>query len=183
MNDNNFFSRLWRNFARPAADTTVLEREVHAPRTPSTPSTPELPGKPAKVPGKILLVDDDLVIQRTVLQALEKKGYQVFIAGDISVALGLVRQEQPDLILLDLTFPFNPGDVGGPIKDGFFVIEWLRRATGAKKIPIVIISGSDPAQYRSQIFSAGIVACFQKPLDHGGLVSAIDGALGVGRWS
>jgi DNA-binding response OmpR family regulator len=68
------------------------------------------------------------------------------------------------------------------VHNGFFVIEWLQHATGPKKIPIIIISGTDPAEYKAQISTAGIIACFCKPLDHGALLAAIDGALGRSRW-
>ena len=126
---------------------------------------------------KILLVDDNLVIQRTVGMALKNKGYEVSIAADISATLSAVRQEKPDLILLDLTFPLDPANVGGPSQDGLFVIQWLQRTPEAKNIPIIIISGADPAKYKDQIAGAGIVACFQKPLNNGELASAINEAL------
>jgi len=184
--DNRFF-RFWRNLTRSGADAARLPCREGGAHTPgggiSTDTSPGKNGIPGKSSRKILLVDDDLIIQRTVQQAVEKRGYQVLIAGDISVALGLVRQEKPDLILLDLEFPFNPGDVGGPSQDGFFVIEWLRRANGPKPIPIIVISGTNPEKYKAQIAAAGIVACFQKPLDHGELLAAIAGAVGVGRWT
>jgi DNA-binding response OmpR family regulator len=127
---------------------------------------------------KILLVDDNAVIQMTVSHALKKAGYQVFTAGDISKTLSTVRREKPDLILLDLTFPLDASDVGGPVQDGFFVIEWLRRAPEAEKIPIIIVSATDPAKYKSQISARGIVACFHKPLNHDELLLAIRNTLG-----
>jgi len=57
-------------------------------------------------------------------------------------------------------------------------MEWLRRAPEAEKIPIIIISGTDPATYQDQISTAGIVACFHKPLNHDDLLAAIHTALG-----
>ena len=128
--------------------------------------------------GKIVLVDDDTVVRLTVSQALKKAGYEVFAADDISKALGTVRRERPDLILLDLTFPLDVGNVGGPIQDGFFVIEWLRRTPEAEKIPIIIISATEPAKYKNQITAPGIVGCFRKPLKHDELLAAIHSALG-----
>jgi CheY-like chemotaxis protein len=178
--DNRFF-RFWRKFNWPV--TTTVKRQDSDPLTPQTLRPPVPPNRPDQTSGKILVVDDDLIIQRTVMHALEEKRYQVFTAGDISMALGIVRQEKPDLILLDLTFPFNPSDMGGPLQDGFFVVEWLRRATGGKPIPIIIISGTDPAQHQAQISAAGIVAYFRKPLDHGELLTAVHNVLGKSRWS
>ena len=128
---------------------------------------------------KILMVDDDLVIQRTVAMALKNAGHQVFTAGDISTALSTARREKPDLMLLDISFPLDYANVGGPAQDGFFVVEWLRHTPEAEKIPIIIISGTDPAKYKDQIPAKGIVACFQKPLNHDELLATIEAALGA----
>lgn len=58
-------------------------------------------------------------------------------------------------------------------------MEWLRRAPEAEKIPIIIISATDPAKYKDQIPAKGIVACFQKPLNHDELLATIEAALGA----
>jgi len=132
----------------------------------------------ASSPSKILVVDDDMVIRQTVTTALKKAGHQVFSASDISSALTTVRREKPDLMLLDISFPLDYANVGGPAQDGFFVVEWLRRTPEAQKIPIIIISSTDPAKYKDQVPAKGIVACFRKPLNHDELVAAVQTALG-----
>jgi CheY-like chemotaxis protein len=126
---------------------------------------------------KILVVDDDKVIQRTVATALNKAGYKVFAAADISAALSTVRMEKPDLMLLDISFPLDFANVGGPAQDGFFVVEWLRRTPEANKIPIIIISSTDPVKYKDQASTKGIVACFRKPLNHEELLLVIKSTL------
>jgi DNA-binding response OmpR family regulator len=127
---------------------------------------------------KILLVDDNLVIQLTVTQALKKAGYDVFTASDISSTLGIVRREKPDLILLDLSFPLDASNFGGAAQDGFFIIEWLRRTPEAEKIPIIVVSATDPAKYQKQVSDKGVIACFHKPLNHEELMATIHTALG-----
>ncbi len=131
----------------------------------------------ASKPPKILVVDDNAVIQVTVSQALKKAGYQVLVAGDISKTLTTVRRELPDLILLDLAFPIDPSNVGGPSQDGLFVIEWLHRTPETEKIPIIIISGADPATYKEQASRPRVIASFRKPLNHEELLAAIKSAL------
>ncbi len=126
---------------------------------------------------KILVVDDNLVIQRTVAMTLSNAGYQVSIAGDISAALSAARREKPDLILLDISFPLDSTNVGGPSQDGLFVMQWIRRTPEAGKIPIIIISGSDPLKYKDQVPPHGIVAWFRKPLNHEELLATIKTAL------
>jgi DNA-binding response OmpR family regulator len=122
---------------------------------------------------KILVVDDNLVIQRTVTTALNKGGYQVLTVSDISTALSATRREKPDLILLDISFPLDSTNVCGPSQDGLFVIQWLQRTPETKMIPIIIISGSDPAKYKGQFSTEQIAAWFRKPLNHGELLAAI----------
>lgn len=183
MKDDIKSSRFGRIFSWLGSATATITRPGNLSRN-NQDQTPTQNGQavPERILGKVLILDDDVVIQRTVTLALEKKGYKVFSVGNISSALRILRQEKLDLILLDLTFPFDSEDVGGPVQDGFFLVEWLKRATGEMTIPIIIISGTDPAKYQDQISAGGIVAFFQKPLAHDELLKAIQGTLGGGRW-
>jgi CheY-like chemotaxis protein len=128
--------------------------------------------------GKILVLDDNPVIQRAVYFALREKGYKVLMCGEISEAIKIVRQEKPDLILVDLSFPLDATNLGGPVQDGFFAIDWIHRTPEAEKIPIMIISGTEPAKYKERADAAGIKVCFQKPLDREKLAAAIQSTLG-----
>jgi len=54
---------------------------------------------------KILVVDDEHLIRWSLEQNLKKQGYDVVTAADGEEALRLVREEQPDLVLLDIQMP------------------------------------------------------------------------------
>jgi DNA-binding NtrC family response regulator len=54
---------------------------------------------------KILVVDDEHLIRWSLEQNLKKQGYEVFTAGSGEDALRLVREEAPDLMLLDIQLP------------------------------------------------------------------------------
>jgi len=127
---------------------------------------------------RILVVDDNEVILKTALQKLSAKGYQVTTAVGGPEALSAVRKEKPDLILLDLAFPPDASNVGGPLQDGFFIIQWLRRAPETEKIPIIMISATDPEKFKDRARNAGVVASFRKPIDNDKLLAAIQAALG-----
>ena len=59
-----------------------------------------------KAKGKrILVVDDELPIQRILRRNLSASGYDVLVADDGEQAVEMVRAHQPDLILLDLCLP------------------------------------------------------------------------------
>ena len=125
----------------------------------------------------ILVVDDDEIILKTVSLKLQGAGYEVFTALDGARAVAIARTENPDLILLDLTFP--PAVDGVPW-DGFRVMEWFHRLDAAKKIPIIIITGSDDPKYKVRAASSGAVAYLHKPIDHDDLLKVIHATLGDG---
>ena len=130
-------------------------------------------------PGKkILVVDDDQIILKTLTIALSCKGYQVLTASDGPGAVSIVSRDRPDLILLDINFPPDAANVGGALQDGFFIVEWLRRMGEAGDIPIIIISGDKSAKYRKRIQAAKVVGFFPKPIDHIALVDTIRTVLG-----
>src|SRR5258706_6844326 len=101
-------------------------------------------------PKKILVVDDNPVIIRTLSMKLKAKGYEVTCALDGAAAAAQVRTNIPDLILLDISFPPDPANVSGVAWDGFLIIDWIRRIEGVQKIPIIIISGGDPKIYEER---------------------------------
>src|ERR1700679_3442626 len=85
-------------------------------------------------PGKIILVvDDNEIVIKTISLKLQGAGFKVLSAMDGTEAVSMVRKENPDLILLDLTFP--PEVMGVPW-DGFRIMEWFGRLDAAKKIPL-----------------------------------------------
>ncbi len=54
---------------------------------------------------RILVVDDEHLIRWSLEQNLKKQGYEVVTAGSGEEALKLVREESPDLMLLDIQLP------------------------------------------------------------------------------
>jgi CheY-like chemotaxis protein len=128
-----------------------------------------------ETPKKILVVDDNEIIIKTISLKLQGAGYQVLTAMDGSTAVAAARKETPDLILLDLTFP---PDVEGVAWDGFRIMEWFHRLDGVKKIPIIVITGNDDPAAKQRATNTGAVAFFQKPLEHDYLLKVIRATLG-----
>ena len=77
---------------------------------------------------RILLVDDEVSIQRAVEPLLRSRGYQVDVAGTGTQALKLFAARAPDLIVLDLGLP----DIEGT--------EVCRRVRASSNVPIVVLS-------------------------------------------
>jgi CheY-like chemotaxis protein len=119
---------------------------------------------------KILVVDDNEVILKTITLKLQGSGYQVITALDGSEAVAAARKETPDLILLDINFP---PEVDGVPWDGFRIMDWFQRLDPAKKIPIIMITGTDDAKIKQRAASCGAVAFFHKPINHDDLLKVI----------
>jgi CheY-like chemotaxis protein len=123
---------------------------------------------------KILVVDDNEIILKTVSLKLQGAGYQVITALDGSEAVAAARRETPDLILLDISFP---PDVGGVEWDGFRIMEWFHRLEAAKKVPVIIITGGEDSKNKERAVASGAVAFFHKPIDHDDLLKVIRASL------
>src|SRR2546430_950096 len=113
---------------------------------------------------KILIVDDSAIIAKTLSITLNASGYDVLTAQDGSEAVGIVRREKPDLILLDLSFPPDVEHGGGIAWDGFLIVDWLKRIDEAKQVPFIIITGEDPEKFKDRALAAGAAGFFTKPI-------------------
>ena len=129
-------------------------------------------GKPVR---KILVVDDNEIVIKTISLKLQGAGYQVITAMDGAEAVAAARKENPDLILLDIDFP---PDVTSVQWDGFRIMEWFHRLDATKRIPVIIITGSEDLKLKERANSSGAVAYFQKPLEHDQLLKVVRATLG-----
>lgn len=97
---------------------------------------------------KILLAEDDKYICRAYKDGLERAGFQVLVASDGVEAMQKVRSEKPDLILLDLIMP---------VKNGFEMLEELKKDPAFKRIPVIILSNLGQDSDREKGKSLGAV--------------------------
>lgn len=127
---------------------------------------------------KILIVDDNEVILKALSMKLTSAGFETLTAIDGSAAVSSARQNKPDLIILDISFPPDVAHGGGVGWDGFRIIEWLHRIDEAKGIPIIVITAGDPAKYKDRSLAAGAIAFFHKPIKNDELIATIEKAVG-----
>ena len=123
--------------------------------------------------GKVLVVDDNPIIQRTVYFALRDRGFTVVMTGEIFAALKIIREEQFGAILLDLNFPMDSTVSGGTICDGFWALNWMRRMEEVKGVPIIIVSSDPPEKSMARAMTEGAAAYFQKPLNMAELAATL----------
>ena len=82
----------------------------------------------SEMPKRILIVDDDALLRRSLSLHLEQSGYRAITAATAEDALAMVEREPPDLILLD---------IGLPGMDG---LEALRQFQETADVPIIFVT-------------------------------------------
>jgi len=80
---------------------------------------------------RILLVDDDADFVESTKTVLESKPYEVIVAVNGDDGLRKAREENPDLILLDIIMP---------VEDGFTAAEQLKKDPKLTKIPVLMLT-------------------------------------------
>ena len=106
--------------------------------------------------GTVLVAEDSADAREMLQLLLETKGYDVVLAGDGIRAVDVALHELPDLIMMDLELPYL---------DGLSVTRELRLHRETARVPIIIVSGHDPADYRKAALTAGCDDYLLKPVD------------------
>ncbi|MEN9562879.1 MAG: hypothetical protein RIR73_1123 [Chloroflexota bacterium] len=114
---------------------------------------------------KILVADDVLDNVTLLTRYLEYEGYDQVIARDGQETLNKVHDELPDIILLDVNMPK---------KDGFTVLEEIRKDPAVSHIPVIILTAArlDPSDVRSGL-NLGADDYVTKPFDRHELMARI----------
>ncbi|MFC1864652.1 response regulator transcription factor [Chloroflexota bacterium] len=121
---------------------------------------------------KILVVDDDPDIREAIRAVLEAQSHQVITAGDGEEGLSKLKEERPDMMILDLLMPKM---------DGFSVLKELQdpRLSKYSNIPIMILTSvREDASRRRYELETGLELNFddyvEKPIDPHTLVSRVE---------
>lgn len=94
----------------------------------------------------ILFIEDEPSLQKLVGRFLQNEGYKVISALDGEVGLELTKKMKPDLILLDLIMPK---------KNGFEVLQDLKKDEETKNIPIIILTNLEGSSDVEKALSLG----------------------------
>ncbi len=113
---------------------------------------------------KILVIDDDVNVQEYLSSLFKDNGYTVFIARDANEGLEKAKENNPDLITLDIEMPGQWGP-------RFYNL--LSQDSKLRKIPVIVISGL--AGHQDAVPKA--VATLSKPFDRDELLGIVKSTL------
>src|SRR6266404_465160 len=108
----------------------------------------------------LILVVDDVPDNVEILQLrLESQGYEVITAGDGEAALAMIRDQLPDLVLLDIQMPKL---------DGIAAVKALKADTGLPFIPVILVTARADARDVVAGLEAGADDYLTRPVDQAG---------------
>ena len=118
---------------------------------------------------KVLLVDDDLLIDKMISTFFMSKGISTEVAVNGIEGLEILKDMRPDAIILDLMMPKM---------DGFEFCEHLKKDEQLKEIPIIALSAYCSETNIKRIMALGACAFFKKPFRVKELVDKVKSIIG-----
>jgi signal transduction histidine kinase len=112
----------------------------------------------------VLIVDDDPTAREALVAILEGEGYELQQAKDGIQALRMLKQLQPDLILLDVMMP---------AMDGFEVCRRIRATPPLAEVPIILLTALDDRDSLLRGIESGADDFLSKPPDRRELVARV----------
>lgn len=122
--------------------------------------------KEPKTPTVLSLMVDDSIPDIMLMEHVFKKLATPFaVIKEFSGRSGLARAKkaQPDFIILDLTFVPKMAESESPIVDGLQTLAELKADTDTAHIPVIILSGSERPQDRTDALALGAERFLAKP--------------------
>jgi len=119
---------------------------------------------------KVLVVDDNSLLSKTIDICLRKRGHDVRVFCNGTDAVKYLSEEKPDSIVMDMKLPDC---------DGWFIARLLGKLDWGKDVPLIVTSVLDPKGGR--VAEVKLYAYIQKPFDMGLLLQTVERSLSEGR--
>lgn len=117
---------------------------------------------------KILLVEDNEMNRDMLSRRLSRRGHEVVAANDGASALAMVRSQEPDVVLMDMSLP---------VMDGWEATRRMKADGATAAIPVIALTAHAMADDRERALAAGCDDFDTKPVDIERLIAKIDAVL------
>jgi CheY-like chemotaxis protein len=113
---------------------------------------------------RVLIVEDDLALQKVLVMRLQIDGFEVGTASDGQEALEAIRRERPDLVLTDLMMP---------VMDGAALTVAIKGDPALKDIPVLVLTALREQRERDRLIGLGADGFTSKPFNSKDLTAKI----------
>lgn len=115
--------------------------------------------------GKVLIIDDEPDLLETMKFRLESAGYEVFAAQDAVMGINKAKEQNPQLIIMDVMMPGM---------DGFEALQKMKKDITTKNIPTLIFScGKEEEEWAKKSLKLGAAGYIVKPFDAAALLFTV----------
>lgn len=114
---------------------------------------------------RLLIVEDNEMNRDMLCRRLARRGYEVLVACDGIEGIEVARNQQPDLILMDLSLPEM---------DGWTATRILKSETSTRHIPVLALTAHAMETDREKALAAGCDAFDTKPVEIGRLIEIMN---------
>ncbi len=114
---------------------------------------------------KVLLVDDEVVFGFALAERLRLKRYDVKVVSRVEDALAAVRNDPPDVVLLDFKMPGM---------DGIEILKFIKQIDSS--IEVIMLTGHADTRIVEEAMKSGAFEYIMKPADLGEVIIKIDDA-------
>lgn len=113
---------------------------------------------------RVLVIEDEPNISEALQFILSRDGWKVEVSADGRQAIGAMRENPPDLLILDLMLEGL---------SGFEILQSLRAEPGTRDLPVLILTARGQAADRAQAERLGVTRFMTKPFANADVIAAV----------
>ena len=118
---------------------------------------------------KILVVEDNPMIQEILVERLLLRKFEVIVANNGIEGIEAAQKSQPDLILMDISLP---------LRDGWEATQRIRAIQSIQNVPIIALTAHALVEDRNKSLAIGCNDFETKPINFSQLISKIESLIG-----
>jgi DNA-binding response OmpR family regulator len=113
---------------------------------------------------RVMVLEDEPNISEALRFILSRNGWQVEVSADGHTAIGAMRADPPDLLILDLMLP----DLSG-----FDILRSLRAEAGTRDLPVLMLTAKGQGADRAEAERLGVTRFMTKPFANADVIAAV----------